>query len=166
MYGRQEGADELIEGLLNDPGPTLRYGGIMTVALAYCGTGSNKAVRKLLHVAVSDVNDDVRRIAVMSLGFILFRKPGSVPRMVELLSESYNPHVRYGAAMALGISCAGTGLDEAIDLLEPMIKDPTDFVRQGALISLAMMMVAAERSHEPQGCFHSQNLEEDRWRSP
>src|SRR5205814_4522141 len=102
-YGRQEGADEVINGLLDDPDPTLRYGGIMTVALAYCGTGSNKAVRKLLHVAVSDVNDDVRRAAVMSLGFILFRKPGSVPRMVELLSESYNPHVRYGAAMALGI---------------------------------------------------------------
>jgi 26S proteasome regulatory subunit N2 len=149
MYGRQEGADELIEGLLNDPDPTLRYGGIMTVALAYCGTGSNKAVRKLLHVAVSDVNDDVRRIAVMSLGFILFRKPGSVPRMVELLSESYNPHVRYGAAMALGISCAGTGLDEAIDLLEPMIKDPTDFVRQGALISLAMIMVQQNEQMNP-----------------
>ena len=149
MYGRQEGADELIEGLLNDPDPTLRYGGIMTVALAYCGTGSNKAVRKLLHVAVSDVNDDVRRIAVMSLGFILFRKPGSVPRMVELLSESYNPHVRYGAAMALGISCAGTGLDEAIDLLEPMIKDPTDFVRQGALISLAMIMVQQNEVMNP-----------------
>ena len=149
MYGRQEGADELIEGLLNDPDPALRYGGIMTVALAYCGTGSNKAVRKLLHVAVSDVSDDVRRIAVMSLGFILFRKPGSVPRMVELLSESYNPHVRYGAAMALGISCAGTGLDEAIDLLEPMMKDPTDFVRQGALISLAMIMVQQNEVMNP-----------------
>lgn len=149
MFNRQEGADELIEGLLNDPDPSLRYGGIMTVALAYCGTGSNKAVRKLLHVAVSDVNDDVRRIAVMSLGFILFRKPGSVPRMVELLSESYNPHVRYGAAMALGISCAGTGLDEAIDLLEPMMKDPTDFVRQGALISLAMIMVQQNEAMNP-----------------
>ncbi|KAI9843972.1 MAG: proteasome regulatory particle base subunit [Sclerophora amabilis] len=141
MFGRQEAADELINGLLDDPDPTLRYGGIMTLAMAYCGTGSNKAVRKLLHVAVSDVSDDVRRVAVMSLGFILFRKPSSVPRMVELLSESYNPHVRYGAAMALGISCAGTGLDEAIDLLEPMIKDPTDFVRQGALISLAMILI-------------------------
>ncbi|KAF4977135.1 hypothetical protein FZEAL_6323 [Fusarium zealandicum] len=149
MFGRQEGADVLIEGLLNDPDPTLRYGGIMTVALAYCGTGSNKAIRKLLHTAVSDVNDDVRRIAVMSLGFILFRRPGSVPRMVELLSESYNPHVRYGSAMALGISCAGTGLDEAIDLLEPMMKDPTDFVRQGALISLAMILVQQNEVMNP-----------------
>ncbi|EAQ83422.1 hypothetical protein CHGG_09826 [Chaetomium globosum CBS 148.51] len=149
MYGRQEGADSMIEGLLNDPDPTLRYGGILTVAMAYCGTGSNKAVRKLLHTAVSDVNDDVRRIAVMSLGFILFRKPGSVPRMVELLAESYNPHVRYGSAMALGIACAGTGLDEAIDLLEPMMKDPTDFVRQGALIALSMIMVQQNEALNP-----------------
>ncbi|KAJ5675549.1 26S proteasome regulatory subunit rpn2 [Penicillium macrosclerotiorum] len=149
MYGRQEAADELINGLLGDPDPTLRYGGIMTIALAYCGSGSNKAVRKLLHVAVSDVNDDVRRVAVLSLGFILFRKHQSVPRMVELLSESYNPHVRYGAAMALGISCAGTGLDEAIDLLEPMLKDSTDFVRQGALIALSMVLVQQNEAMNP-----------------
>ncbi|KAF2721807.1 26S proteasome regulatory complex, non-ATPase subcomplex, Rpn2/Psmd1 subunit [Polychaeton citri CBS 116435] len=149
MYGRQEGADELISGLLDDANPALRYGGILTVALAYCGTSSNKAVRKLLHVAVSDVNDDVRRAAVMSLGFVLFRKPGSVPRMVELLAESYNPHVRYGATMALGIACAGTGLDEAIDLLEPMVKDSVDFVRQGALIALSMIMVQQNEVMNP-----------------
>ncbi|KAF2140844.1 uncharacterized protein K452DRAFT_359291 [Aplosporella prunicola CBS 121167] len=149
MFARQEAADELINGLLEDPDPTLRYGGIMTIALAYCGTSSNKAVRKLLHVAVSDVSDDVRRVAVMSLGFVLFRKPGSVPRMVELLAESYNPHVRYGATMALGIACAGTGLDEAIDLLEPMMKDSTDFVRQGALISLSMIMVQQNEAMNP-----------------
>lgn len=149
MYGRQEAADELVNGLLEDADPTLRYGGIMTIALAYCGTGSNKAVRRLLHVAVSDVSDDVRRVAVMSLGFVLFRKPGSVPRMVELLAESYNPHVRYGATMALGIACAGTGLPEAVDLLEPMMKDSTDFVRQGALIALAMIMVQQNEAMNP-----------------
>jgi 26S proteasome regulatory subunit N2 len=149
MYGRQEGADVLINGLLGDADPHLRYGGILTIAMAYVGTGSNKAVRKLLHTAVSDVSDDVRRIAVLSLGFILFRKHTSVPRMVELLAESYNPHVRYGAAMALGIACAGTGLDEAIDLLEPMLKDPTDFVRQGALIALSMIMVQQNEAMNP-----------------
>lgn len=149
MYGRQEGADELINGLLEDGDPALRYGAIMTISLAYAGSGSNKAVRKLLHVAVSDVSDDVRRAAVMSLGFVLFRKPGSVPRMVELLAESYNPHVRYGATMALGIACAGTGLDEAIDLLEPMMKDSVDFVRQGAFIAAAMIVVQQNSAMNP-----------------
>lgn len=159
MYARQEAADDLINGLLEDADPALRYGGILTVALAYCGSGSNKAVRKLLHVAVSDVSDDVRRAAVMSLGFVLFRKPGSVPRMVELLSESYNPHVRYGATMALGIACAGTGLDEAIDLLEPMTKDSVDFVRQGALIALAMILVQQNEAMNPKVTVIRQQLQ-------
>jgi 26S proteasome regulatory subunit N2 len=86
---------------------------------------------------VSDVNDDVRRAAVTGIGFLLFRNPEQCPSVVSLLAESYNPHVRYGAAMALGIACAGTGLREAIALLEPMAKfDPVNFVRQGALVSL------------------------------
>lgn len=84
---------------------------MFTIALAYAGTGNNQAIRRLLHVAVSDVNDDVRRAAVMALGFVLFRNYTQVPRIVQLLAESYNPHVRYGATLALGISCAGTGLD-------------------------------------------------------
>lgn len=137
MYGKEEEADGLIEKLLGDAvrcdlpsfrssssqgkeadplcrilqDAILRYGGIYTIALAYAGTGNNSAIRKLLHVAVSDVNDDVRRAAVTALGFLLFRNPTQVPRIVQLLSESYNPHVRYGSAMALGISCAGTGLE-------------------------------------------------------
>jgi 26S proteasome regulatory subunit N2 len=89
----------------------MRYGAMYTIALAYAGTGSNKAVRKLLHVAVSDVSDDVRRAAVTALGFVLFRNHVQVPRVVQLLAESYNPHVRHGATLALGISCAGTGLE-------------------------------------------------------
>ncbi|KAJ3101281.1 proteasome regulatory particle base subunit [Phlyctochytrium planicorne] len=141
MYGKEENADALIEELLQDKDPILRYSGIYTVAMAYSGTGNNKAIKKLLHVAVSDVNDDVRRAAVTSLGFVLFRTPSQVPRVVQLLSESFNPHVRYGATLALGISCAGTALTEALDLLEPMTKDNVDFVRQGALIAQAMILV-------------------------
>ncbi|XP_065075049.1 26S proteasome non-ATPase regulatory subunit 1 [Ochlerotatus camptorhynchus] len=142
MYARLEEADSLVTSLSNDKDPVLRRSGMYTVAMAYCGTGNNQAIRKLLHVAVSDVNDDVRRAAVTAIGFILFRTPEQCPSVVSLLAESYNPHVRYGAAMALGIACAGTGLREAIALLEPMAKfDPINFVRQGALIASAMILI-------------------------
>lgn len=51
--------------------------------------------------------------------------------------------------MALGIACAGTGLREAIALLEPMAKfDPVNFVRQGALIASAMILI----QHTDQTC--------------
>lgn len=149
MFARLEEADPLVTSLSTDKDPVLRRSGMYTIAMAYNGSGSNKAIRRLLHVAVSDVNDDVRRAAVTAIGFILFRTPEQCPSVVSLLAESYNPHVRYGAAMALGIACAGTGLREAIALLEPMVKfDPVNFVRQGALIASAMILI----QHTDQTC--------------
>uniref|UniRef100_A0A803MP20 26S proteasome non-ATPase regulatory subunit 1 homolog n=1 Tax=Chenopodium quinoa TaxID=63459 RepID=A0A803MP20_CHEQI len=141
VYGREEEADTLIEQMTRDQDPIIRYGGMYALALAYSGTSNNKAIRQLLHFAVSDVSDDVRGTAVLALGFVLYSEPEQTTRIVSLLSESYNPHVRYGAALAVGISCAGTGLSEAISLLEPLTSDVVDFVRQGALIAMAMVMV-------------------------
>ncbi|XP_066256919.1 26S proteasome non-ATPase regulatory subunit 1 [Euwallacea similis] len=157
MYGRLEEADPLIQQLTTDKDPILRRSGMYTIAMAYCGTGHNQAIRKLLHVAVSDVNDDVRRAAVTALGFLLFRTPEQCPSVVSLLAESYNPHVRYGAAMALGIACAGTGLREAIALLEPMVMfDPVNFVRQGALIASAMILIQQTEQTCPKVSFFRQ----------
>ena len=69
--------------------------------MAYRGTANNAAIQKLLHFAVSDVADDVRRAAVLNLGFLLMGVPDQCPKIVSLLSESYNPHVRYGARWEL-----------------------------------------------------------------
>ncbi|XP_052189508.1 26S proteasome non-ATPase regulatory subunit 1 homolog A-like isoform X2 [Diospyros lotus] len=157
VYGREEEADTLIEQMTRDQDPILRYGGMYALALAYRGTANNKAIHQLLHFAVSDVSDDVRRTAVLALGFVLYSEPEQTPRIVSLLSESYNPHVRYGAALAVGISCAGTGLSEAISLLEPLTSDVVDFVRQGALIAMAMVMVQiSEASDSHVGAFRRQ----------
>ncbi|KAJ4841738.1 26S proteasome non-ATPase regulatory subunit 1 A, partial [Turnera subulata] len=157
VYGREEEADTLIEQMTRDQDPIIRYGGMYALALAYSGTANNKAIRQLLHFAVSDVSDDVRRTAVLALGFVLYSEPEQTPRIVSLLSESYNPHVRYGAALAVGISCAGTGLSEAISLLEPLTSDVVDFVRQGALIAMAMVMIQMnEASDSRVGTFRRQ----------
>ncbi|KAL6548530.1 26S proteasome non-ATPase regulatory subunit 1 A [Orobanche gracilis] len=157
VYGREEEADTLIEQMTRDQDPILRYGGMYALALAYRGTSNNKAIRQLLHFAVSDVSDDVRRTAVLALGFVLYSDPEQTPRIVSLLSESYNPHVRYGAALAVGISCAGTGLSEAISLLEPLTSDVVDFVRQGALMAMAMVMIQiSEASDSRVGTFRRQ----------
>lgn len=72
-YGLEDNAEPLIETLSRDRDPILRYGAMFTIGLAYAGTNNNSAIRRLLHVAVSDVSDDVRRAAVINLGFVLFR---------------------------------------------------------------------------------------------
>ena len=139
QYGQEENADATIEEMRSDRDPVLRYGAQYALALAYCGTGSNKAIRILLHTAVSDVSDDVRMAAVIGLAFVLYKTPERVPQLVKLLLESFNPHVRYASCMAVGIAMAGTGDSESVALLEPMIDDMTDYVRQGALVGTAMI---------------------------
>lgn len=138
-FGQEENADATIEEMRSDRDPIMRYGAQYATALAYCGTGSNKAVRILLHTAVSDVSDDVRMAAVIGLAFVLFKTPERVPELVKLLLESFNPHVRYASCMAVGIAMAGSGDPESVALLEPMLEDMTDYVRQGALMGTAMI---------------------------
>ncbi|KAJ2489919.1 proteasome regulatory particle base subunit, partial [Coemansia sp. RSA 2052] len=149
MFGCKQEADPLIERLLDEEDPLLRLGAVHAITMAYCGTGDNGAIRKLLHLAVSDVKDDVRRAAVTGLGFVLLRSPEQVPRMVELLSESFNPHVRAGAALALGIACAGSGSKAAVVILEPMLKDAVDFVVEAASVALAFILIQHNETYDP-----------------
>lgn len=141
MYAKEDSADALIEQMVRSKDSIMRYGAMFAIGCAYAGTNNNSAVKRLLHYAVSDVSDDVKRAALMNLGFLLFRKPEKIPELMKQLAESYNPHLRYGAAFAVGIGCAGTGMNEALKLLAPLTNDPVDFVRQGALIALSMVFV-------------------------
>ncbi|CAD2111781.1 26S proteasome regulatory subunit N2 [Plasmodium vinckei petteri] len=151
MFQKEREADNLIEELINDKDAIIRYGGMFTIALAYCGLSSyNKhVIKKLLHFSVSDVSDDVRRAAVIALGFVLCNTPAQVPMFLNLLIESYNPHVRYGAALALGIACAATGNEEAVNMLMPLLTDTTDFVRQSAFISLGLIFQQSNENVNP-----------------
>lgn len=106
-YGKESAADTVIASLLNDKDALMRVCAMHTLALAYSGTSANSAVSRLLAAAVGDASDDVRRAAVSALGFVLIGNTRIV-RVVALLTESYNPHVRYGAACALGVACAAT----------------------------------------------------------
>jgi hypothetical protein len=79
-YGREEGADALVEQMARDQDPILRWGAAYALGLAYRGTANNGAIARLLHWSVSDVSDDVRRAAVTNLGFVLMGAPEQVRR--------------------------------------------------------------------------------------
>ena len=144
MLGQEQAADVMAEQLCAEQDPILRYGGVHTIAMAYAGTGDHSATRRLLHIAVSDVSDDVRRAAVIGLGFVMLGNAEKLPPLLALLGASFNPHVRYGVCLALGICCVGRGtqvVGAALDLLEPLVDDKVDYVRQGALQATAMLFM-------------------------
>ena len=148
MYALEEEADVLIDQMILEKDALLRYGAMYMIGYAYIGTGNSKCIRKLLHYGVSD-EDDVRKAAVMNLALILCKTPDKIPKSVSLLAESYNPHVRYGAAMAIGIGCAGKGNREILNILIPMLEDPVDFVRQGVLIATSLVLLETNVNYTP-----------------
>lgn len=72
--------------------------------------GNNSKMHLFIKLAVLDVSNSLWFLCHQYNLSLFFRTPEQCPQVVSLLSESYNPHVRFGAAMALGIACAGTGL--------------------------------------------------------
>jgi 26S proteasome regulatory subunit N2 len=141
VYGIEEGANTLIEQLSREKDPILRYGAMYTIGMAYAGSGNNEAFKKLIKFSVSDNNDDVRRAALINIGFLHIKNPELLLeniKVLSLLSESYNPHVRYGTVNS-----------NAFNILQPLFNDNHYYVRQGALISAGLIFSHVNPSLEP-----------------
>jgi 26S proteasome regulatory subunit N2 len=149
MLGREDESRSIIDELLVNGDPWVRVGGCFTIGTAYAGTANTKAIERLLEIAVRDVNDEVRRNAVTMIGFVAFKDPQLCVELTRILADSYNPHIRYGVALALGVAAAGSGLPEAVNLLWGLSSDLVDFVRQGAFIALSIVLVQVTERENP-----------------
>lgn len=147
--GRENEAMGLACELLESSEPWVRLGGCYVIGLAYAGTENSVAIEKLLQVTVRDTSDDVRRNAAMMIGLLCFTDPALCLDLTRGLVDSYNSHVRYGVAMALGVCAAGTGRADVINVLWEMKGDLVDLVRQGVYIALALVMVQLTEVENP-----------------
>uniref|UniRef100_A0A5S6QF14 26S proteasome non-ATPase regulatory subunit 1 n=1 Tax=Trichuris muris TaxID=70415 RepID=A0A5S6QF14_TRIMR len=147
--GHAEEAEIWIRKLSERAEPFLRMASVYGLAMAYCGSGNTAVTNRLLEFSVSDTNENIRRVAITCIGFVMARRPDHCIQLVSRMTKSYDPFIRYGSAMALGIACAGTAHKEALQLLHPMIDDETGFVRQGVLMALAMVYMQCNENMEP-----------------
>lgn len=97
-----------------------------------------------------DVSENVRRNAVIALGFVFIDQPAAFLPTAQLLLQSFNPHIRYAAALIAGIINAGAANAQLSDLLLKAMDDPEDFVAQGAAIGLGALLMETNAVNTPQ----------------
>lgn len=136
--------------------PTIKLAIPFYLACAYFKTSNPTVVRKLLKLS-NDISNEVKRSAILALGFVLYQDEKLIS-VIKMLLYSYNPYIRYGCIMSLAIGCKNT--KEAIDLIWPSLTDGVDFVRQGAYIALALLLQVATNLSEPKLADFRKSIEE------
>lgn len=83
---------------------------------------------------------------------MLSASPAPVPvsRSVFFLHSQTCPSLGFLDLLLITVLlCIFPHVQEAVELLEPLSKDPVDFVRQGALISLSMVLIQQSAAQNP-----------------
>lgn len=69
----------------------------------------------------------MRRNGVLALGFIYVNKPEEFIPTAVLLLKSYNPHIRYAAAMIAGLLNAGSANKQLSAGMLPLMEEKVVF---------------------------------------
>lgn len=117
----------------------------MYMACAYFSTSNPLVVRKLLKLS-NDISNEVKRTAIIALGFVMYHDE-KLTEVIKMLLYSYNPFIRYGCVLALAIGNKDS--KEAIEMIWPLLNDSVDFVRQGVYVSLAILFQVNTNNSEP-----------------
>jgi 26S proteasome regulatory subunit N2 len=139
----QSPSSEFLENL--EANPAIKLAVPFYLACAYFKSGNSNVVRKLLKLS-NDISNEVKRSAIIALGFVLYQDDKLI-NVIKMLLYSYNPYIRYGCIMALAIGSKTT--KETLELIWPLLTDSVDFVRQGAYISLAILLQVSTNQSEP-----------------
>jgi len=134
----KEIAEHLFEKLFISNNSIIRSGAICIYTLAFTGSFNLKVTEKILECISKDLDDNVKKTLVIGLGFIFFSKFFLLENIINQFINHFNPFIRYGACLAIGISSFYNNSYKAIELLEKLSTDRIDFVRQGSFIALGL----------------------------
>lgn len=129
LFKQEQNSEQIIKQMISNKDPIIRYGGMFCIGMSYIGSNNSQSIKQLLYYASHDHVDDVKRAAIINIGFVMQNNLTQLPKILNLLLNSYNPHVRYGAILALAIGSAAKPNPTIINMIQPLLKDPSDIVR-------------------------------------
>jgi 26S proteasome regulatory subunit N2 len=125
--------------MIGNKDPHIRLGAVGLLSLRYFGSAHTETVNELLRIIATDLSNDVRRLAVIGLGFVLTKKRSKAFLLLKMLSSSYNPYIRHAVALTLGILYVHSFDKKVTKLLQRLLDDKVDYVRQAASIGLGLV---------------------------
>ena len=84
----------------------IKLGLPLYMACAYFKTSNPAIVKRLLKLS-NDISNEVKRTAIVALGFVLYQDE-KLYDVIKMLLYSYNSYIRYGCIMALAIGSKDT----------------------------------------------------------
>ena len=132
--GTERQGDALLRQFTASGNEYTRMAGVLGLGLAHAGHHQDVEVvsewvceacvtRRLLRVISSDVSPTVRRNAVVALGLLYADAPAAFVPTALLLLQSYNPYIRYAAALISGLINAGSGDAVLAEALMKLMND-------------------------------------------
>lgn len=139
--------EDLLE-LLRSDDSTERSMGLLSLGAAYTATSNLKIIEKILPY-VNDGDDETKRSAVIAIALIGYGDADIKSSCLIPLAENHNPFVRSAAALTLGFFNSGMCDVEVCGLLEAMLYDSDDLVKQSACIGCGFAMMQGNPSLIP-----------------
>lgn len=136
--------EDLLELLVSDDS-TERSMGLLSLGAAYTATSNLRIIEKILPY-VNDGDDETKRSAVIAMSLIGYGDLDIKNTCLIPLAENHNSFVRSAAATTLGFFNAGTCDAEVCSLLEAMLYDSDDLVKQSACIGTGFAMMQGNPS--------------------
>lgn len=119
--------------LLESENASIRSMGLLSLGTAYAASSNLDIIDKILPF-VDDRDDETKRSAVIAISLIGYGDPEIKSLCIVPLAENHNPFVRATAALCLGFFNSGICDIEVCNILEAMLYDSEELVKQNACI--------------------------------
>lgn len=149
--GKKEGGSDFASthfDFLKSNDAAERETAILSLGTAFIATSNLSIIKRILPF-INDGDDDVKRSSVIAIALIGYEDANITSSCLVPLAQNHNLHVRAAAALVLGLFNCGTGDTELCALLEAMLYDSDDLVRQAAAMGVGFALVQMNPSLVP-----------------
>ncbi|KAM0676489.1 proteasome regulatory particle base subunit [Gurleya vavrai] len=132
--------------MLKSNNENLRYSGSFCIGSSFAGTSDLNAISILLK-QINDVNEDVKRGCVISIGLVCCNNIETLFSVLEPLTVNHSASIRGAVALTLGFFMSGSMHKQCIDSVEVLMYDSDCLVRQSACIGMGFLLAQCNKKN-------------------